>query len=253
MHEIVQASDCFWANSLNIVAGRGEHGGVLGRFKQEGGDRGPEDFKGGTDQNGRQSGNRTNCWLGINSFVGLAKRDSSILVAKTRTSSGMLLLDRLVDLVVQTSASSSCLTSVRALVHFYHHSLKQEEDRQEEIRKEQALTFPILQHQGALVQKLKELLTGDGLHRLRAYSAYLLHLMGKLDPPCYALIEAIDPTHDRPHHWLDFEQSMLGLLIQVYHLHLPSSSWPIEQKYIRPDYKHPHVSFICNCVLVPPS
>ncbi|MCO5566644.1 hypothetical protein L7F22_020321 [Adiantum nelumboides] len=115
-------------------------------------------------------------WATINSFGGMARRDPSIL-AETRTSGGMSLLDRLAELV--DGKSSGSLAYVRTLVLFYHYSYEKGQD------------VPVLRKEKELVEKVRELLAGAREQRARLFAAYLLHLLGRLDESCYDDVASI--------------------------------------------------------------
>ncbi|MCO5600833.1 hypothetical protein L7F22_054948 [Adiantum nelumboides] len=136
-------------------------------------------------------------WAATNSFGGIARRDPRIL-AETRTSDGVPLLERLAELV--NGRSSSSLNYVRTLALFYHYSYKKEK------------IVPALLQGRELVRKLKQLLEGASVQRARLFAAYLLHLMGQLDEGSYDAVFAINPTKGRDTNWFKGELDLLNFI-----------------------------------------
>ncbi|MCO5600832.1 hypothetical protein L7F22_054947 [Adiantum nelumboides] len=136
-------------------------------------------------------------WAATNSFGGIARRDLRIL-AETRTSDGVPLLERLAELV--NGRSSSSLNYVRTLALFYHYSYKKEQ------------IVPALLQGRELVRKLKQLLEGASVQRARLFAAYLLHLMGQLDEGSYDAVFAINPTKGRDTYWFKGELDLLNFI-----------------------------------------
>eukprot|EP00250_Pteridium_aquilinum_P022368 c25361_g1_i4 orf=175-1761(+) len=138
-------------------------------------------------------------WAAINSFGSLARKPAgAMLVKRTRTSRGESLLARLADLIDVTSSRS--LSLVRTLIVYYQ-ELCVNESKPPKI-------FEDPDPSTSLVPKLKELVEGAKVHRLRVQAAYLLLMMGEVCDP--TLITAIDPIKDS--YWFESEVSMLKLL-----------------------------------------
>eukprot|EP00250_Pteridium_aquilinum_P022371 c25361_g1_i7 orf=249-1544(+) len=108
-------------------------------------------------------------WAAINSFGSLARKPAgAMLVKRTRTSRGESLLARLADLIDVTSSRS--LAPVRTLIVYYQ-ELCVNESKPPKI-------FEDPDPSTSLVPKLKELVEGAKVHRLRVQAAYLLLMMG---------------------------------------------------------------------------
>ncbi|KAH7424115.1 hypothetical protein KP509_12G090500 [Ceratopteris richardii] len=167
-------------------------------------------------------------WAAINSFGGIARNDPQIL-ARTRMSNGRCLLDKLADLV--DARSSGSLAAVRTLALFYHYSYECDSEKQ--------AVCPILQNEQGLVGRLNHILRSAKVHRLRLFSAYLLHLMRRLDPSCYKEVDGITPTKDS--YWFVREFELLNFvrkqcdLNAVLHNNLPENFLRNGSSFKRPD------------------
>ncbi|MCO5600855.1 hypothetical protein L7F22_054971 [Adiantum nelumboides] len=158
-------------------------------------------------------------WAAMNSFGGIARRDPGIL-AETRTSAGMPLLDRLAELV--DGKSSGSLVYVRTLVLFYHYSYEKGQD------------VPVLRKEKELVGKLRELLAGARVQRARLFAAYLLHLLGRLDESCYDDVASIRPTRDT--YWFKVELDLFTFIRTQCQIHEPMADMlNVPKKFVRND------------------
>ncbi|KAH7438750.1 hypothetical protein KP509_04G030000 [Ceratopteris richardii] len=138
-------------------------------------------------------------WAAITSFGVIAMSDPNVLMA-TRTSRGRSLLHRLTDLVdARTSKSLSALT---ALVRFYHYFYEKNPNER--------FALHIIENEQELVGKLRQLLRDARVHRMRVYSAYLLHLLGSLHSSCYDAVGAITPTNET--YWFRTEFELLNFI-----------------------------------------
>ncbi|KAI5074891.1 hypothetical protein GOP47_0010852 [Adiantum capillus-veneris] len=159
-------------------------------------------------------------WAAVNSFGGIARRDPRVL-AETRTSGGVPLLERLAEHV--DGKSSGSLVYVRTLVLYYHYSLEKGEE------------VAVLRTERELEGKLRQLLAGgERVERARLFAGYLLHLLGRLDEACYDDVASIRPSKDR--YWFRMELQLFHFIRRQCQIHeSPPDLLALPKDFIRKD------------------
>ncbi|KAI5075867.1 hypothetical protein GOP47_0009943 [Adiantum capillus-veneris] len=176
-------------------------------------------------------------WVAVNCFGGLARRDPELLVKTTMAppsritsdNGGKTVLQRLVELVGESTPQSQSLAVVRTLVLFCNKMMMKGKP-QNKLLEPSLIPQPL---QDRMVCTLKGLLAEGEPHRLRIHSAYLLFLLGKLDGECIRLIQVIQPRHEV--FWYESEKKMLDFFYDHFYKATGHRRRPRYPDIVRPD------------------